>query len=543
MQLDSLLKSPGGFKALSATAIFCTLLVLETAYELLLRQINITDCLWLAPLNASLYTTVFIVIFRIDLIKLSICYLALPYLIFFPGWLNTPAAIAAILIFTYSLYQALKNNASTSNKDLHIGELVAFIMILIWVNLSGAGGYGYQTSDYTIHNGRLLDLVNYSWPVHYEPDKNFVYYIGYFLPSALTGKLLGYTTGMRSLFLWTVIGVALASRWLSILSGWKFSIFLVAAFALFGPLDILGYLYISYTDKIKNPDVGLHQLWSLLNSNSDNLDFWASLRSNFFLGNFLSNTFGLYWSPQQVTAGWIGAGMLAYLFYKERTHHFLFIFSLLSLWAPMVMIGMAPLVLIATILSIRKNWQSIITPENLIGGGSLVLLFIIFYSAGSATKNPSFWIFHAGNYVDIALLLLFSWGIYLASLLPLLKVIDQKEKVWLGLIAISFATLSIRTYGDYNDLLCRGSAPLMFLMLAFFLRNIKKQWNERRTALTCALAVLFSIGTASALFQIKTAVFSYGKTQPTATVISYPNAYPNLGDDNNFFQKYLARKN
>jgi hypothetical protein len=532
-----------GARALSVTAIFGTLLALETAYELLLRHIQITDCLWLAPFNASLYTMVFIAIFRLDLIRLSICYLALPYLIFFPGWLNPPAAITAILIFTYSLYKTLKHNTSIRNDSLHIGELVAFIMILMWVNLAGAGGYGYQTYDYTIHNGRLLDLVNYSWPVHYGPDKNFIYYVGYFLPSALIGKIFGHTAGMRSMFLWAVIGVSIALRWMSVLSGWRFSILLVGAFALFGPLDILGDLYIYAMEKRIDPTIELHKLWPFLNEDTDRLDFWASLRSNFFIGNFLSNTFGLYWSPQQIIAGWIGAGVLTYLFYKERTQHFLFVFSMLSLWAPLIMIAMSPLVIVAACLHIKQKWQRVITLENIIGGGSLVLLLIIFYSAGSVTKNPSYWIYDAGNYDEIALMLLLSWGIYLASLLPLLKVLERHEKVWLGLIAISAAALPLRTYGDYNDLLCRGSAPIMFLILAFFLRNMKQQWKEKRILLTCALTVLFATGTVSALFQIKTAVVRYGNNQPTATIISYPNAYPNLGDDNNFFQKYLARKN
>ncbi|MBP8029744.1 MAG: hypothetical protein KAY78_01110 [Pseudomonadales bacterium] len=524
-----------------AAKVFFTLLAIEISYEFLIQQKGIAEIIWLAPFLALLYSITFAIIFRYDITRTSICYLSLPYMIFFPGWLDTEAAIAMTLIFSYCLYRTFKLDTPIKIRHTHYGEFLAFTTILIWVNLSGAGGYGYQTSDYTISNGRLLDLINHSWPVHYGPDQNFIYYIGYFLPSAVIGKIFGYNIGMQSMFLWTVIGVSIAIRWMSTLSGWKLSAPLVIAFIFFGPMDFFGSYYVFEKLNAGSYENSQNTLLEFFNKSTDNIDFWTSIDSGFFIGNFLSNSFQLYWSPQQAIAGWICAGMLMHIFLKEKFEQFIFIFILLALWAPMAMIAIIPIVIGVIFISMKKDWRSIITFENTIGAGSILLLFMIFYSAGSIAKHPSYWIFEAKKPDEIFLLFIFSFGIYLVSITPSLKTLEHSQKIWLALLAVSFIALPLKTYGEYNDLLCRGSAPLMFLLLVFLLKNIKACWEDNKVR-SFALIALLAIGTSSAIMQNRDAITRYGITQPIATVISYPNAYPNLGDDNNIFQKYLARK-
>ncbi len=58
-----------------------------------------------------------------------------------------------------------------------------------------------QDGDYFKHNAFINDLIKYPWPLAYEqtgPDdipRILNTYVGYYLPSALIGKLFGLTSG------------------------------------------------------------------------------------------------------------------------------------------------------------------------------------------------------------------------------------------------------------------------------------------------------------------------------------------------------------
>jgi hypothetical protein len=526
-------------RALTIAQIFCVLLSIETANELLLRHLNIVDCLWVAPCNAALYTLIFIGIFRLDLHRLSISYLALPYFIFFPGWLNTPTAILISCVFLYCLYKTLQHKVPATKSATGIHELTAFILILVWVNLSGAGGYGYQTFDYAVHNARLLDLVRHEWPVHYGKDQNFVYYFAYFLPSALLGKLFGTHIAIRSMYPWTVVGVCIAFRWLSINSQWRPSALLAAIFILFGPLDIIGLTYLYLTTDGMTPAFA----WKVISDNTDTVDFWNNPHASFFIGNFVSNTFQLFWSPPQIIAGWICAGMLMYSFEKGNLKQAGFVFSLLSLWAPLVMIGIFPVVAGAMLLQGRGRWRNNFTLDNTAGAGIIILLFLIFYASGSMQKNDSFWLFSAKNRLELFILFFSAWGLYGIAIMKNLRLLNREEKILAALLTTAVLALMTKSYGAYNDLLCRASAPLMFITLTLLLRISRQNPAGINTARRVFIFALIAPGCFSALLQINTAITDYGHMEPAANIVrlaAIPN--PNLGSDDNLFRHYLARK-
>jgi hypothetical protein len=477
---------------------------------------------------------------RLDLARVSICYLALPYVFFIPGWLNTPTAILLSVIFIYSLWRTLRNTHSVRENSITVHSLAAFLAILLWVNLSGAGGYGFQISDWMMHNARLHDLTQLAWPVRYGEDQNLVYYVGYFLPAAIVGKLTSLDLGIRSLFPWTVLGVVLAIRWLSVLSQWRMTVVLVLVFALFGPLDLLNVLFMN----LSSPTTLENDLSTLM-VNTDFLDFrlWHSL--GFFIGNYLSNTFQLYWSPQQVISGWLGMGLLTYLFFKGQLRSLLFVYALLCLWAPFAMIALLPFIIFAVIRQLRSQWQLLLTFENGVGAAALAIVFVTFYTSGSTSANLAFWIFsklHGPGYLTLLIFYLFAWGLYAITISPVIRQEERIEKLWFLCLLFSLLTLPLYVFGDYADLLCRGSAPLMFLLLVFLLRALQHYWEQQRLVLAGLLICLLLIGTGSALLQNRTALTTYGKTQPVRSIIDYHNAFPNLGPDHSPFERWFRKK-
>lgn len=525
-------------KSLSPFILFAVLLALEIPYALLLRHTSPVECLWMAPRDACIYTLVCLACYRLDLARLSISYLALPYLFFFPGWITLPAAIVLLVIFLYFFKQAFEQNTAGKNSDIGISEFSAFLLILAWVKLSGAGGHGYQTFDYSVHNSRLLDLINYAWPVRYGIDQNFVYYIGYFLPAATLGKLFGASAGIYSMLPWTLAGVFIAFRWLSLNSQWRSTVFLAAIFILFGPLDIIGILYLYLTIDGITPAFA----WKAIRDNTDTLDFWINARSSFFVGNFLSNTFQLYWSPPQIIAGWICAGTLTHHFEKGNTRQAVFIFALLSVWAPLVMIGFFPMVAGAALLTLRQNWRNILTPANTLGAGLIASVFLVFYASGSMRENNSFWLFHSGNPIETSILFMTAWGFFGLAIAWHMPHMDNQEKTQAILLTIAATLLLIKTYGPFNDLLCRGSAPLMFVTLILLLRIARRHLTSHAPGKFALMMALMVPGFLSASLQINTAIEDYGHMEPATPIATVPAPNPNLGNDNHWFTHYLARK-
>lgn len=533
-------------RPVSAISIFVCLLLLESLYQFFIRHTPFTTLLVSAPLQALLYGAVLILTTRLDLARLTLVYLTLPYFIFVPGWLNTPTAIVVLVIFVYCLLRTLR--ATTSSKEASVSgqALLAFCLVLLWVNLSGVGGYGYQSYDYTMHNARLNDLVNYSWPLRYEQtrwgdDKNFVYYMGYFLPAAIIGKLTNFNAAINALHILTLFSVTLALRWLSLLSLWRFSVVLVLVFMAFGPQDFFGLaaLY-PFMGDISVGDY-FHKVLG-----GDLVEFWASEGSNIFMGSFVANTAQLFWSPPQVIAGWLMMALLTFLYWQKRFAQFVFVYSLLCLWAPLVMIALLPFVAAATLPILLKNWQDVITLENVLGAGTLTLLFLSFYLAGSTLHNPSEWIWvdHkplAVKLLVLAVFYLFSWGLYTLAISPALKKTEWRYRYWFWVLVASLLVLPLRSYGAYADLLCRGSAPLMFLLLVYVLRALSFYQNAQQKPRQLLIIVLLLAGSASALSQHYVAITNYGITQPVGKVTDYRYAKECLGPDNTFFEKYFRK--
>ena len=128
---------------------------------------------------------------------ISLIYIFLPYFLFFFGWLKLYLAIPASILLVIALFLAIRGRRdggeiSQDRVDMPAWWHVALILaiIVLWVGLTGAGGYGFQNRDYQRHNGMLKDLVERPWPTAYETSEAdggvgyLAYNLGFWLPAA-----------------------------------------------------------------------------------------------------------------------------------------------------------------------------------------------------------------------------------------------------------------------------------------------------------------------------------------------------------------------
>ena len=137
---------------------------------------------------------------------LGLTYLFLPILVFFNTFLNLWGILFSIVFvyFFFKLYLSLiKKKINLFDKKTIVYWIIAIVLIMAWVYLSGIGGFAYQNDDFWARNAIYRDLINYDWPVIYdlslEPDYvinllgtdkvAFSYYYIFWLPIALFSKI------------------------------------------------------------------------------------------------------------------------------------------------------------------------------------------------------------------------------------------------------------------------------------------------------------------------------------------------------------------
>ncbi len=155
------------------------------------------------------------------LIKFSLGYLLLPFIIFCLTFLKIWIGFPIILLLGWITLRIWKQKGACgvvsgmSKRDLIVG----LVILGFWVFLSGIGGFAFQNQDHFARNAIFKDLINFNWPVYYPESENLltnssnalIYYVGYWLPAALFGKLFGWQVANIVLFIWTLLGVFLTA--------------------------------------------------------------------------------------------------------------------------------------------------------------------------------------------------------------------------------------------------------------------------------------------------------------------------------------------
>lgn len=461
------------------------------------------------------------------LVAISTLYLALPHFLFYTYWLRWPwgvIAFAALGLAVIETWRIVKkalpdedraiDDASDANLDANpelaelqvVGEtdtrqawsftrqdvLVIGTLCLVWLILAGVGGFVSQDLDWNKHNTVLNSLMHKPWPTVYEiykVDVPLVYYIAYYLPAALVGKVGGWLSMNVALLGWSLLGLVIAVLWFCILVG-RVSYRVLLIFIFFSGLDVIGKVL---------ANVGV---WNITVRDWRHIDSWATI------WQYSSNATLINWVPPQAISGWIVTGMLLYSLIRLRRRELLLLpFGLSALWSPFITVGVMPYLLIDFLVD-KEPWsqrlRKMISLPNVVGVG--VLAITGFYFSAKASEGSPIVIqdflsglsveAYRGSLLDaIAFLLFFcllEFGFYV---ILLYRGGAVRGEQWRWLFDITVVTLCILPWfklGIYNDLVMRASIPALFLLTVVVTRAIFDQTLARQTRV--ALVVVLLVG-------------------------------------------------
>ena len=454
------------------------------------------------------------------LFRITYLYLTIPFIIFCMGWLRLPIAIPVTALILWVLWYLLKQSPNIQFPIPHEASRFPIYLLLLtglWVLLSGVGGYAFQNWDHHWRNAVLRDLITYDWPVVYSapdrgPIKMLVYYVGYWLPSALVGKVFGWKAANFFLFLWTWLGVFLVTLHLSLKL--KMSLIKIAfLLILFSGMDALGSLLFASEYPTLWPPIQHLEIWS------GNLQY-----SSF--------TTQLFWVFNQAVPAWLCIALILdnnviarrVLFPTKQSHAGLkiahlhwraaqvsddeqehprndikvLIWSLCFFFAPLASIGLLPYLLIewfkhANLKSIFKD----IRFDLLLASVLIVITSYLFFSSNSAAQERGFQSLALKDFLAFFLL---EGGILWLLLAPRL----WRDPRW-AVTGILLLVMPFIQIGSSRDFVMRASiAPLFYLML--MTGEVLFQPASQRV-LRFTLYALLIIGALTPLYEINRSIY------------------------------------
>lgn len=477
---------------------------------------------------------------------LSTLYLLIPAWIFLIGWLKPTIAIAVsvLLIIAFVKYvkelhldiiQTKRAIPRTSSKK----TVVISILLIFWVVCSGTGGIIWQnTWDHKFRNAIFADLVAYSWPIT-NNGNGLCYYIGFWMPAALVGKMFGLEVGYLFQTVWACFGVLLAIQLIFRYLGSQ-KLRTVILLILYSGLDVCIYFAVGIVKQR-----GIQEMLIPLLQGKH-----LELLTNYF--NSSSNTTLLFWLYNQIIPFWVGFMLILT---QQKNKAFPLIFALMIFFCPFPCVGMLPVIVYLymknhvfhddngkTVLGIVKR---LLTPANL----SLIpfLLVLALYYTSNVAVNKI-----AGLQLDLVTICLFvayfvcEYGVYLWVIYP-----KNKRDPILNILLVTTLICSFVVMGDSYDFAWRTCIPLAFyimLLIAKELNNI-----SLKTVAATFLIICLSLGAVTPVTEfLRTMRMEIqvlqgeesAKSDSLATVFTRENneCYENfIGNTESIFFEYLCK--
>jgi len=437
------------------------------------------------------------------LINISILYLLLPIILFAFGWLKPGYAIIFSLLATYSAIKAsqqFKYSSYTISKKNLITISALFLIAVIWVALSGIGGFGLQSWDFHGRNAIFHDLISHPWPVRYDytnqPEMatligeqgRLVYYFAFFLPAAFFGKLFGWFAANLFLYFWTLLGIMI-TFFLIFRFFKRISVWIAIAFIFFSGMDFLA----SVGNSSIYPSEGFSNIFT-----TNQLEWWAG--SIFQYSSITTQLFNVF---NQCIPAWIITLIIIQL---RDLKSIWFFYSLLFLFGPFPFAGLFPFVFFKIIQLTRekntgkmtqkwvrtdffnkfsKNKPDWFNFQNIVGGTLIFFVSSLFLLSNAGNHEFGFiWQFQNDIGSLFFIYVVFCCLEFLVLGLVLLPMSQDKKLLWITLgILITFPLLK---YGKMNDFVMRASIPALLIL---FLITIQTLLENQKTNFKTSLSI------------------------------------------------------
>ena len=415
--------------------------------------------------------------------NLTYCYISIPILIFLLGWMKLIYAIPLVAALLCILYKVI--SVKTENESILFSRsdqkklLIILVIILIWVLISGIGKLAYQTEDHLWRNAMFETLVNEDWPIIKQINVNGVtetrgmsYYIGFWLPCALVGKVFGLKVGFLSQIVWAVFGIALFYYGVCILLK-KIRVLPLIIFILFSGMDIIGYYLIG------------EDLSAI--TQTQHLEWWT-------LFQFSSNTTQLFWVFNQAIPAWLI--VIALLLNQQNRNIGLFISAAL-ICCTLPLIGMLPIVAYQCLNKNYQNkkfgiewWRSWIKDTvsyvNLFSILISVIFFLYLIKTSDEAGGIGLFSLQNGGWLTVLVFLLVEIG----GIVSVCYFTQRNNPLFYICVLWLCACPLIKAYGGDNFCM-RASIPALTVLFIYFVQSIYEiDFSNKYYAIT-VLAVIF----------------------------------------------------
>ena len=467
---------------------------------------------------------------------LGYSYLILPVLIFLIGFCNLPTALIGTAVVTVSGYFLFKNAPKLwkpSTKQERILLTLTALVCLGWVYSAGVGAHMFQNPDHGARNAIFELLVTQPWPVLVNDGAAMLsYYIGFWLPSAVVGKLFhSVTLGYNFQILWGALGTFLTFYYLFAALGKK-KMWVLPVFIFFSGLDIVGSILF----------INVHPFHPF--NWLSHIEWWLPGLQ------FSSFTTQLYWVFNQAVPAWV----LTLLLYHEKNNKGLvFLYSVSFICSTLPCMGLLPFLAWWCLQNGEKNLKIVFTPAhfwksfknaltfaNLAGAGLVVLVSYTYLSGNIAGSYTS--VTAAASQENLIWIATILRGIFpffmLEAGLYLLCVARLQYKS--PLFYICSACLLIYPFirvGYAPDFCMRATIPAVLFLCLFVLQSLQQ---EKIRLVRIILVMFLLIGAITPVHEIaRTLVYTskgYIKQRPSlggANFFSYTQ--------NNAFLKYFGK--
>ena len=409
--------------------------------------------------------------------RVAFVLLALPSAVFALGFLKWWIALPVVALLAAALYFALWRKKREQEPlceeptlKLPIGQMLALLgIVMLWCFLSGLGNLYYQTGDWGARNAIFRDLVRFDWPVIYA-SKNaaLVYYIGFWLPPALIGKLFftlgcaletAFAIGNIALLLWSAahVYIVLLLLMLFLRADTKRRFFaVVLIFIGFSGMDIIGSLLPKLT---LGMEVHAH------------LEWWTKYQ-------FSSMASCLGWVFNQAVPAWL---TVACFLHEKRMCNYALLAVLCASAAPLPCVGVAGYMLavlgVRLVRAVREKQlaplcREVLSPQNLISAAVLLPMWMVYYLSNMAVSAEASGRAPQPDYAAVATVILMASVAAVGAFL-----LRKHKREWYSLAIPAVGFLLVGLWGLVNTELTMLYIGSFWLESGFYLLVL--WWADR----------------------------------------------------------------
>lgn len=481
--------------------------------------------------------------------QLAYIYLSLPFAIFALGWMRWYIAVPLTALLILGLVRAILDAPALWQPQRGRTTLwkatIMLAIIFFMVYLSGIGRFCYQNSDHLWRNALFDTLVGYDWPV-YEVNRagqtvSLVYYIGFWMPSAIVGKIFGATVGYLFMALWAVIGIALF--WSLVCSKLKkFAVWPLLLFFAFSGLDLAVHFFLG--EDVSAIGYTAHLEWGLRTF------------------QFSSFTTQLFWVFNQAIPAWI---LTMLILLQKNNRNIVFLLSLALFNCTLPFVGMLPIAAVLVFsrryegAHTRRAWwkcwfRDTFTVSNVLCGGSVGILSFLYVmsnsrstDSGSAVSDGAFgFVGQAYNHYEVFLIsyLLFLACEALIYFFLIAKYQKYSRMFWTA--GISLAVIPLITMGIGFDFCMRAAIPSLLLLYLMVEQTLETAYRKKDYRILVPLALCLLIGARTPVNEVVRSVSETAKGHTWAGTFQLMKSETDQNFvaevDGSFFYRYIAKR-